>query len=136
MGQPAIADDPRYAVISERLKRRADVEGAVTAWTSARTKAEISTVLGGKVPFGPVQQVDEIFADPHTAARGMLATVELPGCPDHPLVIAGTAVKMTATPGGVRTRAPLTGEHTARVLGDFGFTEGEIAQLRAAKAVG
>ena len=136
IGLGEMADDPRYAVISERLKRRADVEGAVTAWTSARTKAEISAVLGGKVPFGPVQQVDEIFADPHTAARGMLATVELPGCPDHPLVIAGTAVKMTATPGGVRTRAPLTGEHTARVLGDFGFTEGEIAQLRAAKAVG
>ena len=136
IGLGEMADDPRYAVISERLKRRADVEGAVTAWTSARTKAEISAVLGGKVPFGPVQQVDEIFADPHTAARGLLATVELPGCPDHPLVIAGTAVKMTATPGGVRTRAPLTGEHTARVLGDFGFTEGEIAQLRAAKAVG
>ncbi len=136
MGLGEMADDPRYAVISERLKRRADVEGAVTAWTSARTKAEISTVLGGKVPFGPVQQVDEIFADPHTAARGMLATVELPGCPDHPLVIAGTAVKMTATPGGVRTRAPLTGEHTARVLGDFGFTEIEVAKLRTAKAVG
>jgi crotonobetainyl-CoA:carnitine CoA-transferase CaiB-like acyl-CoA transferase len=38
-------------------------------------------------------------------------------------------VKMTRTPGGVRQRAPLTGEHTERVLADFGFSESEIKGL-------
>ena len=135
IGLGDMAGDVRYATTPERLKRRADVEGAVTAWTSVRSKAEIAVVLGGKIPFGPVLQVDEIFADPHTKARGMLATVELPGVPDHPLIIADTAIKMTATPGGVRHRAPLTGEHTAKVLGDFGFSAADIERLRAAKAV-
>lgn len=131
MGRDDLAEDPRYRATPDRLARRADVEGAVSAWTRVRTKAEIAEVLGGKVPFGPVLRVDEIFADGHTAARGMLASVELPGVPDHPLVVADTAIKMTGTPGGVRTRAPLVGEHTARVLGDFGFTADEIQSLRA-----
>lgn len=136
IGIGEMADDPRYATTPERLQRRADVEGAVGAWTSARTKAQISAVLGSKIPFGPVLGVDEIFADPHTAARGMLATVELPGVPEHPLVIANTAIKMTETPGGVRHRAPLVGEHTVAVLQDFGYGEDEIAGLRAKMAVG
>jgi formyl-CoA transferase len=135
IGLGHMADDPKYATTPERLKRRADVEGAVSAWTGAHTKAEIAEVLGAKIPFGPVLQVDEIFADPHTSARGMLATVDLPGCPEHPLVIAGTAIKMTGTPGGVRHRAPLVGEHTRPVLRDFGFADDEIDTLRTKKAV-
>ena len=129
MGRADLADDPRFLVTPDRLKRRAEVEGAVSAWTGAHTKAEIASVLGGKVPFGPVLRVDEIFADGHTAARDMLATVDLPGVPDHPLVIANTAVKMSSTPGGVHRRAPLVGEDTARVLADFGYSATDIAAL-------
>jgi crotonobetainyl-CoA:carnitine CoA-transferase CaiB-like acyl-CoA transferase len=129
MGRPELANDPRFLTTPDRLARRAEVEGTVSTWTGARTKAEIGSALGGKVPFGPVLRVDEIFADAHTLARDMLATVELPGVPEHPLVIAGTAVKMTATPGGVRHRAPLTGEHTATVLADFGYSADDIAAL-------
>jgi formyl-CoA transferase len=101
----------------------------VTDWTSARTKAEITEVLGGKIPFGPVRSFDEIFDDPHIAARGMLAEVELPGIADRTFKVAAPAVKLSATPGGVRTRAPMTGEHTAKVLTEFGFSEAEIAKL-------
>ena len=135
MDRHDLAEDARYRTTPERLARRAEVEGAVTAWTSVRTKAEIASVLGTKIPFGPVLGVDEIFADAHTRARGMLATVELPGVPDHPLTIAGTAVKMTATPGGVVVRAPLVGEHSRGVLSDFGYPEQEIAELIASGVV-
>ncbi|MDX2159635.1 MAG: CoA transferase [Hyphomicrobiaceae bacterium] len=129
IGMPQLADDPRYRTTPDRLARRTEVEGAVSAWTSVRTKAEIAAVLGTKIPFGPVLRADEIFADEHTRARGMLAEVDLPGVPDHPVTIAGTPIKMTVTPGGVRHRAPLTGEHTARILADFGYSEAEIGTL-------
>ncbi|MFM9938858.1 MAG: CaiB/BaiF CoA transferase family protein [Hyphomicrobiaceae bacterium] len=129
IGRSELAADKRYLTTPDRLQRRTEVEGLVAAWTGARSKAEISAVLGGKVPFGPVLNVAEIIADAHAKARGMIAAVDLPGVPDHPLMIAGTAIKMTATPGGVRTRAPLVGEHTEAVLRDFGFSAGEIAKL-------
>ncbi|MGD9802140.1 MAG: CaiB/BaiF CoA transferase family protein [Hyphomicrobiaceae bacterium] len=131
MGRDDLARDERYLTTPQRLERRTEVEGAVAAWTSARTKAEIADALGGKVPFGPVLRVDEIFADGHTSARNMLATVELPGVPEHPLVIADTAIKMTGTPGGVHARAPLVGEHTASILADIGYTAQEVADLTA-----
>jgi formyl-CoA transferase len=129
IGRGDLADDARYQTTPQRLDQREVVEGAVTAWTLRHTKAEISGVLGGKVPFGPVLGVDEIFADPHTTARHMLATVDLPGVPEHPLTIADTAVKMTATPGGVRFRAPLVGEHTDRILADVGYASAEVSAL-------
>lgn len=135
IGLGELADDPRYLTTPDRLKRRAEVEGIVSAWTGARSKVEIAAVLGGKIPFGPVRQVDEIFADEHTASRHMLAKVDLPGVPDHPLTITDTAVKMTETPGGVRTRAPLTGEHTDTVLRDFGYAPDEIEALKRKRAV-
>jgi crotonobetainyl-CoA:carnitine CoA-transferase CaiB-like acyl-CoA transferase len=129
IGRPELAEDPRYVTTPDRLRRRGEVEGTVSEWTGVRTKAEIAAALGGKIPFGPVMRADEIFADGHTKARSMLAQVELPGVPDHPLTIAASPIKMTVTPGGVHSRAPLTGEHTARILADFGYGEAEIDGL-------
>ncbi|MBM3542305.1 MAG: CoA transferase, partial [Alphaproteobacteria bacterium] len=113
---------------------RAEIEAALGAWTGARTKAELARLLGGQVPFGPVNTVADIFADPHTAARGMLAAVDHPGSRKK-AVVAGTPVRMTATPGGVRRPAPILGEHSAEVLREGGFTAAEIATLEAAGAI-
>jgi formyl-CoA transferase len=135
IGQPELAEDPRYTLTRDRVERRADVEGIVTAWTSVRTKAEITEVLGGKIPFGPVRGIDEIFDDEHIRARGMLAEVEVPGVSGRKFQVAGPAVKLSDTPGSVRTRAPLTGEHTDKILTEFGFDAAEIARLKAERAV-
>lgn len=126
--QPGLAEDPRYKQNADRIARRDEVEAIVTAWTSQRTKTEIADVLGGHVPFGPIQTADEIFESAHTLARDMLVEVEHPGAV-APVRLAGTAIKMDKTPGGVRQRAPLAGEHTRAVLADFGFTEAEIRVL-------
>ncbi len=136
IGQPELAEDPRYTLTQERVARRAEVEGIVSAWTSARTKAEITEVLGGKIPFGPVRGFDEVFDDPHTKARNALADVELPGITDRKVQVVNTAVKLSETPGGVRVRAPLTGEHTDEVLAEFGYDAAEIRRLRTGNAVG
>ena len=128
IGQPGLCDDPRYQRNADRIARREEVEAIVTAWTSVRTKMEIGNVLGGKVPFGPIQTADEIFSSSHTAAREMLVEVEHPGAAE-PVKLAGTAIKMDRTPGGVKHRAPLTGEHTRSVFAEFGFSEQEIQAL-------
>jgi formyl-CoA transferase len=135
IGRPELASDPRYQKNDERVRRRAEVEAVVTAWTSPRTKAEIAAVLGGKVPFGPIQTSDEIMASAHTAARQLLVDVEHPGLAETKTIV-NTAIKLSATPGGVRTRAPLAGEHNQQVLGDFGFSVDEITELREAGITG
>ncbi|MBE0591239.1 MAG: CoA transferase, partial [Gemmatimonadales bacterium] len=134
IGQPELATDPRYALAEHRLERRREVDAIVTQWTSVRTKAEITAVLGGQVPFGPVLDARDIFEDPHFQQRAMLVEVEQPGA-DRKLTIANTPIRMIDTPGGVRRRAPLIGEHSDRILAEFGYTTEQRQQLRDAGAI-
>jgi crotonobetainyl-CoA:carnitine CoA-transferase CaiB-like acyl-CoA transferase len=107
----------------------------VEGWARGRTKAEIAEALDGKVPFGPVNTAAEILADPHVKVREMLAEIEHPGS-GTPVTVAGTPIRMTRTQGGVRSRAPLAGEHTDEVLCGAGMDADRLAGLRAAGVVG
>lgn len=129
LGLLDLRDDPTVATTADRRARRDHVNAVVSARMLEFTKAELMTRLGGKVPFGPVYNVDEIMADPHFAARGMLAEIECPGIPET-MRIAGVPLKFSETPGGVRHRAPDHGEHTDPVLLAAGFTADEIAAWR------
>ena len=90
--------------------------------------------LGGQVPFAPVNDVRDVFADPHFAARDMVVRVPHPGL-ERDTAIAGVAIKMSDTPGKVRHRAPLLGEHTDDTLKSIGCTAADIACLRSHKIV-
>ncbi len=133
--RPDLTGDARLATAEGRVAHCPEVRAAISAWTSVRTRAEIAAVLGGRVPCGPVNTVVDIFNDPHVAAREMIAMVEQPGSA-APVAIAGTPIKMTETPGGVRTRAPLLGEQTDAILSEAGNSPAEIAALREGGVVG
>jgi len=134
MGRPELADDPRFSDRHARLRNSRAVYDTISEWSSKHTKQELLGLLGGHVPFGPVYNVAEIFADPHFRTRRMLAEVEQPGT-DKTVTIADTPIHMSETPGGVRHRAPLLGEHTDEVLGRFGFAPDQIRTLRGNGAV-
>ncbi|MDR2154626.1 MAG: CoA transferase [Burkholderiaceae bacterium] len=134
MGRPDLATDPRYASNEARVAHRDEVDALVAAWTELYTKAQLSAMLGGDIPYGPVFDAADIFADPHFRQRQMLVDVEQPGA-ERALTVADTPIHMSATPGGVRRRAPLTGEHTEELLRGFGFDVAEIDTLRAARAI-
>lgn len=134
MGRPDWATDPRYATNDARLTHRDEVEDAVGAWSSRHTKRELAEQFGGEIPFGPVFDAADVFADPHFRVREMLVEVEQPGAA-RSLTIAGSPVRMSDTPGGVRHRAPMIGEHTDATLAEFGFGAQEIATLRAAGVI-
>ncbi|MBT7613468.1 MAG: CoA transferase [Rhodospirillaceae bacterium] len=135
MDEPEIGTDPRYATNEERIKRRDEVNGIVTRWTQGRTKKELEELIGGKVPFGPVNDIRDIVASPHTAARGLMVELPHPGS-NQTVQVAQTPVRMTKTPGGAVTRAPTKGEHSDDVLTEAGFSADEIAALRDDGAVG
>jgi crotonobetainyl-CoA:carnitine CoA-transferase CaiB-like acyl-CoA transferase len=91
-------------------------------------------LFGGYVPFSPVYDVGEIFADEHFRTREMLVEVEQPGS-QSPVTIAGVPVKLSRTPGSVRHRAPLLGEHTDELLTALGFAGDTIVDLRSRNVV-
>jgi crotonobetainyl-CoA:carnitine CoA-transferase CaiB-like acyl-CoA transferase len=129
MGRPDLAADPRYATNRDRADRREEVVSLVGAWTAGLTRREITDALGGRVPCGPVNTADTLFADPHLIAREMLVEVEQPGAGRN-VVIAGSPIKMTRTPTRTFHRAPLLGEDADDILVGVGYGKERIALLR------
>lgn len=137
MGQPELKTQPGFSTKLERTENRERVNELVREWTRNQSKAELKRLLGGRVPFGPVQTAAEIVQDPHIAARGMLAEVEEPYAGTGSTArIVGTPVKFSATPGGVRRRGPLLGEHSGTILKELGYAEADVEKLKAKGVVG
>jgi len=134
MGRADLVDHEQYRTNDARVAHNAEVVALISAWTSTQTKAQLKGSLGGQVPFGPVHDIADIFDDPHVRARGMLASIDHPGL-DRAVTIAGTPIKMTVTPGGVRTRAPLLGEHSSQILADLGYSASEIDSMKRNGAI-
>jgi crotonobetainyl-CoA:carnitine CoA-transferase CaiB-like acyl-CoA transferase len=100
-----------------------------------RTKEEWFQLLGPKeIPITPVLELDEVLSDPQVLHRKMVVEVDHPrlGKVKHP----GIGVKLSETPGEIRSVAPLQGQHTDEILSDLGFTSEDIAKLKEAGATG
>ena len=133
-GAPHIAQDPRFARNAERVRHRATLVPMLAALMKARTRSDwLVSLEAAKVPSGPINDLADVFADPHVQAREM--TVRLA----HPLSgevnLVASPIKLSATPVQYRRPPPLLGEHTAEVLGELGIDADELAALRRAHAV-
>lgn len=135
MGRPEMARDAAFATTRDRVANSDRVIRAVTDWSSQLTKAQIAALIGGRVPFGPVHTAEDIFTDPHVVARGMLATLDHAGSNSR-ATVANTPIRMTRTEGGARSRAPRLSENAVTILEEVGYTQIEIASLRAQSVVG
>jgi crotonobetainyl-CoA:carnitine CoA-transferase CaiB-like acyl-CoA transferase len=134
MGRDDLIYTAGFADKPARTGNRAEVNELVAGWTRLYTKAELKEMLGGKIPFGPVQTAAEILQDPHIKARDMVVAVEEPYSGASAMV-ANTPVKFSATQGGVRHRAPFLGEHTSKVLAGLGYSPEDVAGLKARRVV-
>jgi formyl-CoA transferase/CoA:oxalate CoA-transferase len=136
LGLPEIADDPRYVTNGARNANRPSLVATLQGAFLTRSYEEWEAILmPAGIPMGAINTLDAVVAHPQVEARG--AIVESA----HP--VAGTIrmtappVRMSDTPGTVRTPAPLLGEHTEQVLRErLGLKDDEIARLRAAGAIG
>ncbi len=111
MARPELAGDPRFATKQARRSHAAEVNDIVTIWTSARSKAELASLLGGRLPFGPVNDASDIFSDPHVAARGMIAEVPHPEPGKPGWRVAANPIRFSATPAPPPTAPPRLGQH-------------------------
>ena len=72
LGEPAIADEPRYRVNSDRLKNREELIARLSALTASWSRAALLEKLESvQVPAGPINPLDQVFSDPQVVHRGM-----------------------------------------------------------------
>jgi crotonobetainyl-CoA:carnitine CoA-transferase CaiB-like acyl-CoA transferase len=121
LGEPELAEDPRFRTNTDRMANRPALEEALNAVFERRpTEVWMELLEQGGFPAGPVLTISEMHADPQTRARDMVVAT------DHPVAgrveTIGLPVKFGATPGGVREPAPVLGQHTAEVLAEYGIT--------------
>ena len=134
LGATELARDPRFATGADRMGHLKELEVLLSERFKTQTAAHwLSALEEVGVPCGPVNDMLQALADPQTIAREMVTEVE------HSTLgkvkTLGLPIKFSETPGKVRTGAPLYGEHTAEVLGAYGFDAGEIAALQRQGAV-
>jgi crotonobetainyl-CoA:carnitine CoA-transferase CaiB-like acyl-CoA transferase len=135
VGREDLLADRRFADDLSRADHSAVITEAMSAWLASRTTAQaVADLEASRIPAGPVLHPAQVLDDPQVKARELLKYVEYPGAP-KPVPLADTAVRLSATPGGIRHRAPTLGEHTSEVLRELGYSEKEIEVLREASVV-
>jgi len=135
VGRPDLAADPRFSSFEARRLHAADLVAALDAAFAGGTTAHWVTVLAeAGVPCGPVNTVEDAFADAQTRARGLVVDTE------HPRF--GT-VRQTASPVRVgdedvpHRRAPRRHQDAPAVLGGLlGYSDDRVAELARAGAFG
>jgi len=134
IGRADLADDAALADNTGRVKRVAEIDAAIGAWSATRSVAEVLERLNAaQVPVGRVYTAKDIVEDPHYRAREMiLAQVTRDG---HTLEVPGIVPKLSGTPGSVRSSAPRLGDDTDAVLAEAGFSAAHIAALHGRKVV-
>ena len=123
LGQPEVADDPRFLNNGLRLTHRPELTALLAEIFAQHDGKELTIrMLKFGLPAGPVMGVDEAMAAEHTQARGMVVDV-------GDVRTLGSPIKLSRTPGGPRSRPPRFAEHTDSVLMRHGFTAKELAAL-------
>jgi crotonobetainyl-CoA:carnitine CoA-transferase CaiB-like acyl-CoA transferase len=135
LGQPGLADDPRYATLVARKQHEDELEALLTAWTRDRSPEEASATLqaAGIAAYTAATNRD-VAEDPHLNARGYFVDLE------HPVVgrrrHTGVPWRMSASDCRVRRPAPCLGADTDQVLREVcGYDEADVARLRAAQVL-
>jgi crotonobetainyl-CoA:carnitine CoA-transferase CaiB-like acyl-CoA transferase len=135
VGREDFIGDPRFAGDQLRADNREAITEAMNAWLATRTTEQaIAELEKARIPAGPVLDLQQVLDDPQVKARELLRYVDHPGAA-KPVPLADTAVRLSATPGGIRTRAAALGEHTDEVLREIGYSADEVASLRAGEVV-
>ncbi len=128
IGRPGLADDARFSSNGPRSANRAALRAELEAALAPREPQQLCDDLMTRgVPASPVNSVPAAFDHPHTAHRGM--RIDCDG-----YKAAGIPLKLSRTPGEVRTSPPSKGADTRMVLSKLGYEERKIAELLESRA--
>ncbi len=136
LGQPAWADDARFAHNSARLQNRETLVPMIADIMKTKTSAVwVDGFLDIDVPAGAVNSIDQVFAMEQVQHRGMEITMPHP-LTSAPVKLVGSPLKFSDTPVSYRLPPPTLGGHTGEVLeGLLKLSASEIADLKAKKVI-
>ena len=135
VGREDLLDDDRFASNPERMVSIDALTPIMEETFRTQTTAHWVEVLeNAGVPCGPIYNIEQVYADPHVQSREMSVKLEHPK--SGSIRNIGVPVKLSDTPGSVRTPAPLLGQHSDEVLAQYGYANGDIAVFRDAGVLG
>lgn len=115
-------------------EKRDDIFAAFREIFRTKTRDEwVAELMPAETCVAPVYTIDELVADPHLRHRQMIVDVEQSGKSRRQV---GVMVKLSETPGSIRSASPERGQHTQEILAELGYDEPAIALLRQAQAIG
>ena len=134
IGAVELIDDPRFKLPGDRKSRQDELAALLEETFVTDTTANWLAMLEeAGVVAGPIYNMDQVYKDPQVLARNMLVDINDPDL--GTIHNIGVPVKFSATPGRIRTRAPMLGEHSVEVLMEHGFSEAEVGALLAERVV-
>ena len=114
MGQPDMADDPRFADNNLRVTHQEEIDGKIAQWAlSGDSPTLLSQLDDAGVAAGPIYSVEDIFNDPQYQARELLQQVTVDG---EPLTIPAIIPRLSETPGGTDWPGPAVGSHNDEIF--------------------
>lgn len=117
-GKPEWSGDERFASNAQRVANRAVLVPLLRQATVMRTSADwIAALEAAGVPCGPINRIDEVFADPQVVARGLRIALPHPLAGQVPLV--ANPIRLSGSPVVYQRPPPLLGEHTEEVLAQW-----------------
>ena len=130
IGRDDLGRRPDLASNQGRVKAATELDQAIGDWTERHTVTDVLAQMGAaSVPAGRIYDIADIAEDPHYRARDMILQQRTRQGFD--VAVPGIVPKLLSTPGGIRSPAPLLGEHTRDILSGLGFTAEQQDQLKA-----
>lgn len=134
-GVANLADDPRFVTNKARVAHRAELIPLLRQATVFKTTAQwIELLEKAGVPCGPINDLQQVFADPQVQARGL--RLDLPNALGSSTPQVASPLRLSVTPVAYLSAPPLLGQHTDSLLQRLlGMSEMQIAELREAGVI-
>ena len=127
-----LAEDPRYATNANRVSNRDEIVALLKPIIAAKPSEFWLTELEkNNVSCGPINRLDQVFADPQFLARGMRLDMPHPKTGTKPVSMVASPLKFSKSQVDYRLSPPVLGQHSEEVLGEvLGLSADEVAGLR------
>ena len=131
-GRPDLPEDPRFATNADRLKNRDEIIPIVQELMLQKpTDFWLKALEESSVSGGPINRLDQVFADPQVNARDMKLEMDYPATNGGKVTLINSPMRLSETPTEARLAPPMLGEHTDEVLKDMlGLDEAKLERLR------